>query len=194
MLDAFSFSLSGHTLTFTGGSLTLTDLPTGHIVASAAVGGGVQLSVKRPAHNDFNGDGVSDVLLQTTMARCTDWLGQAPNGNFIGNIDKVNILTGPEWHVIGTGDFNGDGYVDVLWQHDNGTVPRLARPAPTAASPANVTRVNIRPTELEGRSVPATSTATGAPTSCGRTPTAPSATGSARPTAASPAMSTRSTS
>ena len=26
------------------------------------------------------------------------------------------------WHAIGTGDFNGDGRDDILWQNDNGTV------------------------------------------------------------------------
>ena len=28
---------------------------------------------------------------------------------------------GPSWHVEGTGDFNGDGKSDILWQNDNGT-------------------------------------------------------------------------
>ncbi len=119
-----------------------------------------KLSVERPAHNDFNGDGVSDVLLQQRQWHGTNWLGQAPNGNFTSNIDNVNFLTGSrvaccrhrrlqrrrhddvlwrndtarstdwlgqaerrlrrhvanaditcrrDWHVVGTGDFNGDG-------------------------------------------------------------------------------------
>jgi hypothetical protein len=29
---------------------------------------------------------------------------------------------GPSWHVIATGDFNGDGYSDILWQNDSGEV------------------------------------------------------------------------
>jgi len=29
---------------------------------------------------------------------------------------------GPAWHVIGSGDFNGDGKSDILWQHDSGQV------------------------------------------------------------------------
>ena len=27
---------------------------------------------------------------------------------------------GPAWHVGGSGDFNGDGFADILWQNDSG--------------------------------------------------------------------------
>jgi len=120
--DNANIALDGSLLTYTGGSVELENLGAGRLVQRNLVGGGVEIRLQGSAHNDFNGDGVSDVLLQNDNGTVRDWLGQAPDGNFVGNIDKVNILTGPEWHVIGTGDFNGDGYVDVLWQHDNGTV------------------------------------------------------------------------
>ena len=42
-IGAFTFSLSGTTLTYTGGSLTLGNVPAGTIVAGSAAGGGVQL-------------------------------------------------------------------------------------------------------------------------------------------------------
>ena len=29
----------------------------------------------------------------------------------------VGANPGPSWHVIGSGDFNGDGYSDILWQN-----------------------------------------------------------------------------
>jgi hypothetical protein len=28
---------------------------------------------------------------------------------------------GPSWHVQGTGDYNGDGFSDILWQGADGT-------------------------------------------------------------------------
>jgi hypothetical protein len=27
-----------------------------------------------------------------------------------------------DWHIAGTGDFNGDGKTDILWRNDNGNV------------------------------------------------------------------------
>ena len=29
---------------------------------------------------------------------------------------------GPSWHARGTGDFNGDGFADILWQNSSGAV------------------------------------------------------------------------
>jgi hypothetical protein len=26
------------------------------------------------------------------------------------------------WHFVGTGDFNGDGKDDIIWQNDNGSI------------------------------------------------------------------------
>uniref|UniRef100_UPI00286D159D M10 family metallopeptidase C-terminal domain-containing protein n=1 Tax=Sphingomonas sp. TaxID=28214 RepID=UPI00286D159D len=67
-LAGFTFSLSGSTLTYSGGSLTLTGGIVGTLVASAASGGGVQLTIQAivppiaDVRNDFNGDGRSDIL------------------------------------------------------------------------------------------------------------------------------------
>jgi Ca2+-binding RTX toxin-like protein len=119
-IAGFSFILSGHTLTYTGGSLTLGSVPSGTIVASAAAGGGVQLMVMQhdPA-NDFNGDGKSDILWRDDGGVITDWLGTA-NGGFTSN--PFYVTPDSSWHVIGTGDFNGDGKSDLLWRSDSGTI------------------------------------------------------------------------
>jgi Ca2+-binding RTX toxin-like protein len=53
-LAGFSASLSGDTLTYTGGSLTLLDVPDGyHLVTSALAGGGVELSLEAAEQAPF---------------------------------------------------------------------------------------------------------------------------------------------
>ena len=41
--------------------------------------------------------------------------------NVIGGA-LVGPNPGPSWHIIATGDFNGDGYSDILWQDTSGEV------------------------------------------------------------------------
>ena len=70
---------------------------------------------------DFNGDGKSDVLWRDVNGTVTDWLGTA-TGGFLGNLANAHDSLPSSWHVIGTGDFNGDGKDDILWRNDGGTV------------------------------------------------------------------------
>jgi hypothetical protein len=119
-LAGFNFSLSGSTLTYTGGSLTLSSVPAGTIVAAAAASGGVQLSiVQRDAVNDFNGDGKSDILWRSDTGTITDWLGKS-SGGFTDNYANAVMSVATDWHIAGTGDFNGDGRDDTLWRNDSG--------------------------------------------------------------------------
>ncbi|MES2904980.1 MAG: FG-GAP-like repeat-containing protein, partial [Pseudomonadota bacterium] len=122
-LAGFTFTLTGSTLTYSGGSLTLTGF-TGTLTASAAAGGGVQLSTGAAAtindvRNDFNGDGRSDILWRNDNGALTNWLGQA-NGGFVDNGANAFASIGTTWSVDGIGDFNGDGRDDILWRHDAG--------------------------------------------------------------------------
>ena len=41
------------------------------------------------------------------------------NATFVGAVGPFN--PGPTWHIKGTGDFNGDGKSDIIWQGDDGT-------------------------------------------------------------------------
>ena len=124
-LTGFTFSLSGATLTYTGGSLKLSAPISGTITASVAAGGGVQLAISTatiPAgdvRDDFNGDGRSDLVWRHDNGAFTNWLGQS-NGGFVSNDQNAFSNIPTSWHLAGTGDFNGDGRDDVLWRNDSG--------------------------------------------------------------------------
>ena len=98
-LANFTFSVTGNTLTYSGGSLTFTSPLSGPLIARAAVGGGVELSIAGPdAANDFNGDGRSDVLWRHDNGQLSNWLGQA-NGGFVGNDANAFTSVATNWQV-----------------------------------------------------------------------------------------------
>ncbi|HEV2595401.1 MAG TPA: M10 family metallopeptidase C-terminal domain-containing protein, partial [Sphingomicrobium sp.] len=124
-LGNFTYTLSGSGLTYTGGSMTVDGFVGGKFSVSAAASGGVELSggLKSAVHNDVSGDGRSDVLWRSDDGTVHDWLAQADNsGSFADNTANLNTIVPTSWHIAGTGDFNGDGRVDVLWRNDDGTV------------------------------------------------------------------------
>ena len=123
-LASFTFSLSGNTLFYTGGSVTLAGGISGAIVAKAAAGGGVELVLQAAAaaddtRSDFNGDGRDDLLLRHDSGPFTNWLGQE-DGGFVGNDANAWTALPTSWSIAGTGDFNGDGRDDLLLRHDSG--------------------------------------------------------------------------
>ena len=70
---------------------------------------------------DFNDDGHSDILLQNTNGAVAIWEMNGANGTTVAD-SAVVASPGPNWKVVGTGDFNGDGHSDILLQNTNGTV------------------------------------------------------------------------
>jgi len=170
---AFSASMSGDLLRFTGGAVNTNGAPGGVLQVRVAAGGGVQIgwgsvgiggdfngdgredvlwrndagtvttwlgqsdgsfkqnggsawydvpnswTVKAVA--DFNGDGREDLLWQDSSGVVTNWLGQA-NGTFASNAARAWSEVPATWHVLGSGDFNGDGFDDVLWRSEDGIV------------------------------------------------------------------------
>ena len=68
---------------------------------------------------DFNGDGRYDFLLRSDSGWVTNWLGTA-GGGFTNNGANVSIFFSAEWKIVGIGDFNGDGYSDMLLRSDAG--------------------------------------------------------------------------
>ena len=68
---------------------------------------------------DFNGDHRDDVLWRRADGAFTEWLGQE-NGGFVSNDTHAWAILPTSWHIVGTGDFNGDGRDDIAWRRDDG--------------------------------------------------------------------------
>lgn len=70
---------------------------------------------------DFNGDGIDDLLWRNVDGTISNWLGSA-SGAFTINDANAMTYVPNNWHILGTGDFNGDGNADILWQSDDGYI------------------------------------------------------------------------
>lgn len=79
------------------------------------------LTVTGVNKNDVNGDGLSDLFFQTTDGFLAVWFMNGRNQIGAGFLNPTS--TGDSrWRVVGSGDFNGDGKGDVLFQHQDGTM------------------------------------------------------------------------
>jgi hypothetical protein len=119
-LQNANFSIVGSELRYNGGSLQIDNIGPGRLVLRTITSGGVELRLQAAAHNDFNGDGISDILWTKADGTNTSWLGTS-SGGMVDNHVKFTTNLGVNWNVVGTGDFNGDGRVDLLWQNTDGT-------------------------------------------------------------------------
>ena len=88
------------------------------IVLVWAASAAAQSSWQAVGVGDFNGDRHADVLwFNASSGALVEWLldGQ---GNVM-TTPGLSWTCGPgcssSWQVVGVGDFNGDGYADVLW-------------------------------------------------------------------------------
>jgi DNA-binding beta-propeller fold protein YncE len=70
---------------------------------------------------DFNADERADVFwLHSTLTQTYEW---QMNGTSIGASGSPASTGDTHWQVKGIGDFDGDGRADVLFRHENATVP-----------------------------------------------------------------------
>ena len=113
--------IEGSNLVYNGGSIQIDNLGPGRFVLRDITGGGIEVRLQSPAQNDFNGDGRSDVLLVHDNGTLIDWLGTS-NGTFSNNDAAATYALPSGWHVSDSGDFDGDGLVDVLLRNDNGSI------------------------------------------------------------------------
>jgi hypothetical protein len=118
-------------------------------LVGAAAFGGVPLTWSIVGVGHFNGN--------TTIPRNSDILWRDATTNavaiwFMNGISLINSQTigakAADWTVVGTGDFDGDGFNDVLWRRSNGEVEIwLIQGAMNSASIKLIHNFGIIPTD-----------------------------------------------
>ncbi len=120
--STLNLGISGNKLTYGNGDyITIDNLGPGRFIVRPLQGGGVDIRLQEIAHNDINGDGISDVLWRSDTGAVQEWLGNS-NGSFHYNTVLGVVPVSTSLHVLDLGDINGDGRADVLWRSDTGTI------------------------------------------------------------------------
>lgn len=87
--------------------------------ANSYLSGPVGADWKLVASGDFNGDGRDDLMWRNVSGgQLSGW--RADGAGFDVGAYSSAGTTDLAWHVVGSGDFNGDGRDDLLWRHDSG--------------------------------------------------------------------------
>jgi hypothetical protein len=105
--DSIAISADGNTI-ITGGSFN-----------APQVGAAWVLQRVSPTNtNDFNRDGLSDILWRDTGGDMAVWFMNGVQTATIAGYVSVPL----SWSIFHTGDFNGDGISDILWHDTSGNV------------------------------------------------------------------------
>ena len=116
----------------------------GFVYNDAAGGTSVPNDWRIAATGDYNRDGRDDILWRNDNGVFGDWLAQ-PNGGFAYNAAAGLTAVSNDWHIVATGDYNGDGRDDILWRNDDGTLGNWLAQADGGFAynaPAGVTQVS----------------------------------------------------
>jgi len=88
--------------------------------------------------NDFNGNNADDILFQNDNGALAMWtMTSAATGAIAGTFAGTQN-PGPSWHVVGTGDTDGDHTAGILWQNDNGALVLWEDPVLSPGAPGGV--------------------------------------------------------
>jgi hypothetical protein len=117
----FSGARSGYTISRNGTAVTVTGSDGTHTltgIEKAAFTDQTVILGRDAQAEDFSLDLASDILWQNTgSGQAAVWL---MNGSGVTATALAGYNNDPNWHVIGAGDFDGDGKADILWQNAGG--------------------------------------------------------------------------
>jgi FG-GAP-like repeat len=68
------------------------------------------------ATGDFNNDGQADILWRNRVTGENGWWLMNANGT-IGSVSMVLTIPDQNWQIVGTGDCDRDGQLDILWRN-----------------------------------------------------------------------------
>ena len=78
-----------------------------------------------------------DKVDEGTHGPLVNKLSEAIANNQVQSSVGIGAANG-DWHIVGTGDFNGDGKSDILWQNSDGTPAVWMMDGTTVISGSNV--------------------------------------------------------
>ena len=109
-----TFDVNAATLTNERTVYTFNDFSSGNNNTASSI-------VVNPQTRDFNTDGFADIQWHNDNGQVAIWEMNGTN-QVAGGSQILASNPGPSWTEAGSGDFNGDGHADILWQNTNGQI------------------------------------------------------------------------